>query len=49
MFKELAKAIAMEVVYQRDMARERHLWLRRTSAKPFAFPTRQEYGAAWID
>ena len=37
----LANAIYLEVLYQAEVARERYLWLRRTSVKPFQAPTRE--------
>ncbi len=40
---QLIKAIALEAAYQRECARERHLWLGRTSFKPLVLPTRESF------
>jgi hypothetical protein len=44
---ELANAIKLEVSYQRECARERYLWLRRTSVKPLTLPTRDSFAFYW--
>jgi len=40
-YTELLSAICLEALYQQEVRRERHLWTRRTSVKPFCAPTRE--------